>query len=94
MTAAQKTPIETFRKRLRQKGLVRVELHVQKDDAALMRNVANALGNPLIAAETRSLLKARFSKASHQGLKDLLASAPLDGIEFERSRDMGREVDL
>ena len=94
MTAAQKSPIEAFRKRLREKGLVRVELHVQKDDAALMRSVANALVNPHTATETRGLLKARFSKPPHQGLKDLLASAPFDGIEFERSRDMGREVDV
>jgi hypothetical protein len=29
-----------------------------------------------------------------QSLKDLIASAPLDGIDLDRSRDMGRAVEL
>jgi len=74
--------------------MVRVEIHVQKEDAALVRSIANALGNPQTAAEARSVLKARFSKPLHNGLKDLLSSAPFEGIEFERPRDMGREIDL
>ena len=34
------------------------------------------------------------SKARTPGLKDLLAAAPLEGIDIERSRVPGREIDL
>lgn len=94
MATARKTPVETFRKRLRQKGMVRVEVHVLKGDAVLVKSVARALGNPKMAAEARAILKARFTKPAQAGLKALLASAPLAGVELERPRDMGREIDL
>lgn len=94
MATARKTPVETFRKRLRQKGMVRVEVHVLKDDAVLVKSVARALGNPKMAAEARAILKARFTKPAQAGLKALLASAPLAGVDLERPRDMGREIDL
>ena len=50
MATARKTPVTAFRKRLRQKGMVREE------DASLVRSVAKALGDPQMAAEARSLL--------------------------------------
>jgi putative transcriptional regulator len=40
----------------------------------------------------RTLLRA--VKADPEGLKALLASAPLDGIDLDRSPDPGREIDL
>jgi len=91
---ARKTPLESFRKRQKREGIVRVEVQVRKEDAVLLRGVAQALGDPAREAETRSLLKARFTAPRPVGLKALLASAPLDGIELERSRDLGRPVDL
>lgn len=94
MANASKTPLESFRKRQKQEGIVRVEVQVRKEDAVLLRGVAQALSDPTREVETRSLLKARFAAPSPVGLKALLASAPLDGIEFERSRDPGRPVDL
>jgi hypothetical protein len=94
MATAQKTPIDAFRKRLRQKGMVRVEIHVHAEDAGLVRSVARALGDPRMAAEARSILRARFATPAKPGLKALLASAPLEGVDLERPRDMGREIDL
>lgn len=94
MANARKTPLESFRKRQKREGIVRVEVQVRKEDAALLRSVAQALGDPTREAETRSLLKTRFVAPSPAGLKALLASAPLDGIELERSRDLGRPVEL
>ena len=94
MAGARKTSLPAFRKRLRQRGMVRVEIHVPKDDAVLVRSVARALRDPKLAAEARSILKARFAKPTHAGLKALLASAPLEGVDLERPRDMGREIDL
>ncbi|MGT2439891.1 hypothetical protein ACU4GH_33555 [Bradyrhizobium betae] len=40
------------------------------------------------------LLRQRFAEPPHVSLKALLASAPLDGIELDRSPDPGRDVDL
>ena len=52
------------------------------------------LTDPERAAEARALLRGRFAPAPARSLKDLLASAPLDGVELDRSRDPGRVVDL
>lgn len=94
MATTRKTPVTAFRKRLRQKGMVRVEIHVREEDASLVRSVAKALGNPQMAAEARSILRARFATPPRPGLKSLLASAPLEGVDLERPRDMGREIKL
>ena len=80
--------------RLERRGFVRVEVNVRKEDAGLVRRVAAVLSDPAHQAEARRLLRQRFAEPTKLGLKALLASAPLDGIEFERSRDLGRKVDL
>ncbi|MGE3703342.1 MAG: hypothetical protein AB7G08_32085 [Hyphomicrobiaceae bacterium] len=94
MANARKTPLDTFRRRQKRNGIVRVEVQVRKEDAALVRSIARALGDPERQAEARSLLTARFAAPRAMGLKALLASAPLDGIDLERPRDLGRDVDL
>ncbi len=40
MANARKTPLESFRKRQKQEGIVRVEVQVRKEDAVLLRGVA------------------------------------------------------
>jgi len=82
------------RRRLRSRGLQRVEVQVRGEDAPLVRAVAAALADPERAGEARALLRARFAPAPARSLKELLASAPLDGIDLDRSRDTGRAVDL
>jgi hypothetical protein len=94
MTRLKQKPIATFRRRLKQRGLTRVEVSVRRDDADLVRGVARALGDPQRADETRALLLARFAAEGAKGLKALLAAAPLEGIELTRSRDAGRPVEL
>ena len=73
---------------------MRVEVNVRKEDAGLVRGVAAALSDPVRQSEARRLLRQRFIEPSKVGLKALLASAPLDGIDLDRHRDLGREVDL
>jgi len=90
----RETPVARFRRRLEEKAMVRVEVSVAKADAALVRSVARALADPLRAAETRSILTARFGTPAKPGLKALLASAPLEDVDLERPRDLGREIDL
>jgi hypothetical protein len=75
-------------------GFVRIEVNVRKEDAVLVRQVAAALSDPIRQAATRMLLRQRFVEPATVSLKTLLASAPLEGIDLDRVRDFGRDVDL
>lgn len=94
--ASRVTPssVTRWRKHRQRQGFVRVEVQVRKEDAALLREVVRALADPAREEETRALLQERFASAGKGGLKALLAAAPLEGIELERSRDIGRDVAL
>lgn len=94
MPDAKKKSVQTYRRRLKRRGVVRLEVHVRKDDAALVRSVVEALGDPKRETEARVLLRERFGVGKASGLKALLAAAPLEGIELTRPRDHGREIDL
>ena len=82
------------RKRLRSRGLKRLEVQVRGEDAPLLRAVAAALADPGQAAEARALLLRRFSPGPVRSLKNLIESAPLEGIDLDRPREMGRAVEL
>lgn len=86
--------VAEHRRRLRSRGLQRVEVQVRGEDASLVRAVAAALTDPDQASEARALLRSRFGPEPTRSLKDLLAAAPLDDIDLTRSRDTGRAVDL
>lgn len=94
MSKIQKNPLANYRRRMRRQGVVRVEVQVRKEDAALVRRVASALTDPERAADARALLRQRFTGPRAKGLKALLAAAPLEGIDLGRSRDTGRTVEL
>ena len=67
---------------------------MRKDDAALVRGVVKALADPEQEVEARALLRKRFGAGKANGLKALLASAPLEGIDLSRDPDFGRDVRL
>ena len=46
MTKAQRKAVNRFRERLKQQGMARLEVHVRKDDATLVRNVVRAPSDP------------------------------------------------
>jgi 2-methylcitrate dehydratase PrpD len=92
MGAVRKSPITTYRERMRRKGFTRVEVRVRAQDAALVREVASALGDPERAEETRALLQKQVATHPVKSFKDHLASAPLEGIEITRDRDIGRQI--
>jgi hypothetical protein len=94
MTGKAKSSVAMHRARKERQGFVRVEVNVSKEDASLVRRVASALSDPSRRAEARALLRQRFAEPPKVGLKALLASAPLDGIDLDRGRDLGRDVDL
>jgi hypothetical protein len=94
MPSPQKKTLSAYRRRQKQRGVMRLEVHVRKDDASLIRGVAKALSDPARATEARALLRERFGTIQAKGLKELLASAPLEGIDLSRERDLGRDVAL
>lgn len=94
MTSKAKSSLAKHRARMERQGFVRVEVNVRQEDASLVRCVASALSDPSRRAEARRLLRQRFVEPPKVSLKALLASAPLDGIDLDRGRDLGRDVDL
>ena len=90
MVKAQDKVVNRFRKRLKRQGMARVEVNVRKDDAVLVRNVVRALASPEQEQTARALLREHFGGNRAEGLKALLAAAPL----LSRERDFGRDVDL
>jgi hypothetical protein len=94
MSTAKGKSLSAYRRRMKRRGIVRLEVNVRKEDAPLVRGVVKALGDPEREVEARALLRKRFGAAKPAGLKALLAAAPLDGIDLARVRDFGRDVDL
>ena len=94
MTSTNPSSVTQWRKRRQRQGFVRVEVQVRKEDAALVRDVANALGDPKRENDARALLREKIATTRNGSLKALLASAPLDEIDLERPRDLGRDVAL
>jgi hypothetical protein len=94
MSSTQRKALSTYRRRLKRRGVVRLEVHVRKDDAALVRGVVKALADPEQEVEARALLRERFGAGKANGLKALLASAPLERIDLSRDADFGRDVRL
>ena len=94
MRSRNKSSLAGHRARMARQGFVRVEVNVRKEDASLVRHVAAALSDPARQAEARALLRQRFAEPPKVSLKALLASAPLEGIDLDRSDDLGRDVDL
>jgi hypothetical protein len=94
MLSTQRKALSAYRRRLKRRGVVRLEVHVRKHDAALVRGIVRALADPERAGEARALLREHFGAGKAEGLKALMASAPLEGIDLSRDRDFGRDVKL
>jgi len=94
LSQSQNRALANYRTKLKVKGVARLEVNVQERDAGLVRAVVKALADPTRGEETRALLRDRFGGDTPGGLKALLASAPLEGIDLDRERDFGRDIDL
>ncbi len=94
MSITAPSPITHWRKRRQRLGFVRVEVQVRKEDAALLRDVATALVDPVRDVETRAILREKIARPRSAGLKALLEAAPIDDIDIDRPRDFGRDVVL
>ncbi len=95
MKSTANNAVAEHRKRLKQRGLVRIELRAPKDDGPLLREIAGALADPARAANTRRLLHQHFNLYAGMSFKELLAAAPLDlELDFDRTVDAGREIEF
>lgn len=94
MSTSQERALRNHRRRLKERGLRRVEVEATDADASLIRELARLLraGGERAATARRILTNAIV--LNEPGLKELLASAPLEGIRITRSRDTGRTIDL
>ena len=93
MAGSQRKALSLHRKRLKRRGIARLELRVKRDDVALVKRVVAALADPAREIEARAALREQFGPGSAKGLKALLASAPLEGIDLARDRDFGRDAE-
>ena len=97
MTAAQKKAIASHRQRLKQRGLVRIEVVAPETDVDLMREMARALRDePTRSAKVRARLREAIGPERKPDLLELLAdTADVDLDEYlTRSRDLGRDTAL
>lgn len=94
MSTSQRRALARHRERLARQGIVRLEVQVRKEDVPLVRGVVGALADGEREEETRKLLRERFTPQPPIDPKALLAAAPLEGIDLERTDDLGRPVEL
>lgn len=94
MASRAKAILANHRERMSREGFVRVEVRVHEEDAELLRHLASALRDPGRRDEARLSLRERFGGPPKPSFKAFLASAPLEDIDLERGRDLGRDVDL
>ncbi|MDP4823430.1 MAG: hypothetical protein NWR47_05715 [Aestuariivirgaceae bacterium] len=97
MNQPRKTPVQTYRQRLAERKLRRVEVVVPEDDAQRIRALAREFSeNGPEAERLRRELAKVTANSPKGGLLRLLLASPLAGadIKFVRDRHPGREVDL
>lgn len=70
-----------------------MELRASAEDAQLLRGLAAALADEGRTEAERAALRARLAFAA-MDFKELLASAPLEGVDLGRSRSESRPLSL
>ena len=81
---------DRHRKRQKSLGIVRVEVQVPAEDAALFKAAAKALKNPQRAHHTRTLLR-EITASTAPTLKTLLTTSPdFEDLNLDRAQDLGR----
>ena len=87
--ATQRKATANHRKRIRARGLVRVEVQVPKDDAAMMRELAKRLRIDSKVEDVRSGVKAVLGESKPKTVVEMFASdLPDEYFEgvFDRER--------
>jgi hypothetical protein len=92
MTSSQQRAVSNHRKRLHQRGVVRLEVKVCKQDVPLVRGVVTALNDPMREEGVRAMLREQFSEAT--GFKEFLLQAPIEDLDLDRPESVVRDVEL
>jgi hypothetical protein len=74
--------------------LVPVVVRTRPQDVRLLRALAGALNDPERRAQLAALVGPLPPMTKSEEFKALLARAPLEGVELDRSQDVGRDIDL
>ena len=93
MANTDSSAVAQWRKRCQRQDFVYVEVRVCEKDADLVRYVTTTLEELKREAEAHTITREKIPWICVDGLKSLLASAPLDDIDFDRLRDFGRNLD-
>ena len=95
MTPSQKKAVARHRERQLNKGIVRLEINVPEHDRDLLRVVAAELrAGGTIAGRIRNALQSALAHKQPVSFKEFLESAPMEGIDLERSGEPGREIEF
>lgn len=90
---------QNYRRRLNQRGLCRFEVQGLESDRSLIRTLAKRLAqNDVEATQLRESINRSVGsgRGSKGGVLAALRRSPLVGadLNFERSRELGRNIDL
>jgi hypothetical protein len=93
---ATRRAVRKHRRNLKKRGILRVEVQASPADAGLLRSAARVLSsNSADAARLRRLLREALGPEFEAlDLKELIESAPLEGIDLTRRKDLPRDVEL
>lgn len=93
MSTSQEQAVRNYRRRLKRRGMKRLELQATEQDASLLKELAKVLRQ---GDDKSELVRTRIREVVKQpeSAKALLAAAPLEGIRITRSTDHGRIVEL
>jgi hypothetical protein len=93
---ASRRGVLKHRRNLKKRGLLRVEVQASSADAGLLRSTARVLlSNSAEAARVRRLLREALGpEVGAVDLKELLESAPLEGTDLSRRKNLPRDVEL
>lgn len=94
MTKAQAKALRAHRQRLANRGIVRLEVRVPRQDVGLVRRVTESLLDERMAPGLREWLSERFDPSGATSFKELLLWAPLDGIELPHRSRRSRRIKL
>jgi hypothetical protein len=95
MNTSQRKAVSRHRKRQKEKGMVRMEVSVPDSDRELIRQTAaNLRAGGELAEKTRDALSSVLNPYEGMNLKELIESAPLEGLELERSKETWRDIEL
>jgi hypothetical protein len=97
-SAAQTRAIESYRKRLKKRGMARFEVLGLSRDRDLIRKLARKLAEDPNGSEIRAAVEREVTEKTREkgGILEALRRSPLVGVKLKLKREFttGRKIDL